>query len=93
MFLANPSYLLNSLSSRQTSRFEALHPALSRPGRCVAEIEFDCFSREQAVAWAGRRSLPELPAKLTWSLAELYAHAEGREISHAPARAIGFAGA
>lgn len=71
----------------------ALHPALARPGRCGAEIEFECFSREQATAWASRRSLPALPARPSWSLAELYAHAEGREISHAPQRAVGFAAA
>ena len=55
----------------------ALHPALSRPGRCVAEIEFTASRASTPVASASHRSLPTLPAKPSWSLAELYAHARG----------------
>lgn len=71
----------------------ALHPALSRPGRCVAEVEFDHFSGEQALAWASRQSRIDLPGKPTWSLAELYAHVEGREVRPASRKAVGFAAA
>ena len=30
-----------------------LHPAITRPGRCLANIEFTCFSRQEAAAWLG----------------------------------------
>jgi hypothetical protein len=31
-----------------------LHPAIARPGRCLAEIHIGRFRREEAVAWLGR---------------------------------------
>ncbi len=32
-------------------RMEAIHPAISRPGRCLANIEFSAFSRSDGEAW------------------------------------------
>ena len=32
---------------------ERLHPAVVRPGRCLARIEVDRLSRAEAVAWLG----------------------------------------
>lgn len=56
-----------------------LHPAIHRPGRCLADIEFTPFTVAEANAWLaaqgqGRRVTAPMP------LAELYAYEE-----HAPA--------
>jgi hypothetical protein len=58
-----------------------LHPAVTRPGRCLAEVEVGRLSRAEAVAWLGRD-----PGTLGLgaSLAELYAIASGT----APLRAV-----
>ena len=55
----------------------ALHPALSRPGRCLAKTEFHELAREEIASWCAARELPA-PAASRASLADLYAHAEGR---------------
>ena len=53
----------------------ALHPAVTRPGRCLAKVEFDLLSRREAAAWLGDLTpVPESPT----TLAELYALAEER---------------
>ena len=66
-----------------------LHPALARPGRCLAEIHFERFDRRHLAAWCESRGVapPDLQAA---SLAELYAHVDGRPPARAR-RAIGFA--
>lgn len=67
----------------------ALHAGLSRPGRCLAGIGFERFDRESIEAWceAHAASPPGLSGA---SLADLYAHLDGRPL--APARrAVGFA--
>lgn len=69
----------------------ALHPALSRPGRCLAEVEFERFSREQAVAWAATRSADLPDRRESWSLAELFAFVEDRAHSNSIEPAFGFA--
>jgi ATPase family associated with various cellular activities (AAA)/Domain of unknown function (DUF5925) len=66
-----------------------LHPALARPGRCLAEIGFELFDRQQAAAWcAGCEAHP--PDGQRASLAELYAHVDGRPRARRK-QAIGFA--
>jgi hypothetical protein len=71
----------------------ALHPALSRPGRCLAQTEFHELGRDEIVEWCVARALTA-PEAGRASLADLYAHAEGRSadrrastfgFSHAPA--------
>jgi hypothetical protein len=53
-----------------------LHPAITRPGRCLSRVEFGRLSRAQAQAWLGAgRSAPPEPA----TLAELYALREQRD--------------
>jgi len=64
-----------------------LHPAVARPGRCWADVEFTRLSVVESDAWLAGRGLPGAGRALT--LAELYALADGREIV-APA-AVGFA--
>lgn len=46
----------------------SLHPAVIRPGRCLARIEFQPFSAEEARAWLGSAGTVGRPA----TLAELY---------------------
>lgn len=52
-------------------RLDALHPAVVRPGRCLAEIEVGPLSAAEASAWLGT----ETPSEAT--LAELYARRAG----------------
>jgi hypothetical protein len=54
-----------------------LHPALARPGRCVAQVEFHELGREEITRWCGARELVPPPAQRV-TLANLFAHAEGR---------------
>ena len=52
-----------------------LHPALSRPGRCLAQVEVGTFSRVEAHEWLsnlGRTDLARALTKAEYSLAELY---------------------
>jgi Domain of unknown function (DUF5925) len=68
---------------------KTLHPAVARPGRCAANIEFEPLSPNEASAWLERRGSDERPsAPLT--LAELYARLEGRTADSMPP--TGFAG-
>lgn len=72
----------------------SLHPALSRPGRCLEQIEFRAFSSEAAAAWRQRCGVP--PAgdeRGRVTLAELFAEADGRSERHAADERFGFAAA
>jgi Domain of unknown function (DUF5925)/ATPase family associated with various cellular activities (AAA) len=53
-----------------------LHPAVARPGRAAANVEFEPLSAEEAQAWLAARSVDGLPPG-SQTLAELYARAEG----------------
>ena len=55
-----------------------LHPAISRPGRCAARIEFVSFPREEAAEWLAGYGSEAEPRELT--LAELYAVGTGAEV-------------
>jgi hypothetical protein len=73
-----------------------LHPAVVRPGRCLAKIEVGPLPREQATAWLAKHGAAERadrvgPAGAT--LAELYAVRDGEEpvsASREPAPIGGF---
>ena len=54
-----------------------LHPAVARPGRCAAEIEFGPLPTAEAAAWCEARGVEEHPTSAT-SLASLFARLEGR---------------
>ena len=58
---------------------DRLHPAVVRPGRCLAQIEVDRLSAAEAAGWlearGGQPSRVEHPA----TLAELYARHAGRD--------------
>jgi ATPase family associated with various cellular activities (AAA) len=64
-----------------------LHPAVARPGRCWAEVEFGRLAASESDAWLVGRGLPARDRMLT--LAELYALKDGREVAE-PAP-VGFA--
>jgi hypothetical protein len=54
-----------------------LHPAVARPGRCAANVEFGPLSANEAAAWLAHHGLESKPqAEL---LASLYARLEGRD--------------
>jgi len=63
-----------------------LHPAVSRPGRCAARVEFAAFPGDEAARWLEERGASSDARAGT--LAALYARAEGREAA-APRR-VGF---
>jgi hypothetical protein len=54
-----------------------LHPALARPGRCLVEVTFELFGRGEMTAWCSRNDV-DPPDVHTASLADLYAHLDGR---------------
>ena len=67
-----------------------LHPAVQRPGRCWASIDFEPFGAAEATAWLATRGVErDAPGPMT--LAELYEIAEGREPQRERRRAFGFA--
>jgi hypothetical protein len=61
---------------------ERLHPAVVRPGRCLARIEVGPLSRDEAVSWLGRS---EGVGRDGATLAELYALRRGTNSALAPA--------
>ncbi len=66
----------------------SLNPAVRRPGRCLCEIEFRRFNREEANAWLrGAGSDAQVTQALT--LSELYALRDGQK-PMSPPKAIGF---
>jgi hypothetical protein len=67
-----------------------LHPAVTRPGRCLAEIEFGPLSAEESNRWLTSQGCPRRVASAL-SLAELYAVARGDEPRALTRRPIGFA--
>jgi hypothetical protein len=56
-----------------------LHPAVRRPGRCWASIDFGPFEPAEATAWLALRGV-ERAVERPVTLAELYAIAEDREL-------------
>ncbi|MEV1174887.1 DUF5925 domain-containing protein [Nonomuraea sp. NPDC049784] len=58
-----------------------LHPAVVRPGRCLAQVEVGPLTKEEAVAWLGS---PKGVSPSGATLAELYALRAGREIASQP---------
>lgn len=55
-----------------------LHPAVARPGRCAANIEFGPLPGDEASAWLAEHGIDETRTSAT-SLASLFARLEGRD--------------
>ena len=54
-----------------------IHPAVSRPGRCAAQVEFTAFPPEEADAWLERQGRDGDGSART--LASLFGHGDGIE--------------
>jgi hypothetical protein len=68
----------------------SLHSAVTRPGRCLAEIEFGTLTTSEANAWlAARGNTNRVTAGMT--LADLYAFERGEPALTARRQPIGFA--
>jgi Domain of unknown function (DUF5925)/ATPase family associated with various cellular activities (AAA) len=68
---------------------KALHPAVARPGRCAANIEFEPLSVDEANAWLERHDVEDRVARPTL-LGDLYAIEAGQPPGTMPP--AGFAG-
>jgi SpoVK/Ycf46/Vps4 family AAA+-type ATPase len=73
---------------------ENLHPAVTRPGRCLAEVKFESFNVAEAREWLHRHR-PEVDAggihlQAHSTLAELYVAGEARPVNRPESRLIGF---
>jgi hypothetical protein len=66
-----------------------LHPAVSRPGRCAANIAFAPLSADDAAAWLTAHGVQGEPSTRSRILASLYAQLEGLDPNEA-APLIGF---
>lgn len=58
-----------------------LHPAVVRPGRCLAEVEVGPLSRAEAVTWLDRHDLPPTELGMRVTLADLYALRSGAAVT------------
>jgi hypothetical protein len=58
----------------------SLHPAVARPGRCLARVEFVAFPREEAREWLAERGYEAKPAAAE-TLADLYARLAGAVVT------------
>jgi len=65
-----------------------LHPAVARPGRCAANIEFASLNPDEASTWLAAHAAAD-GVGTSMTLAELYARAAGRDPSET--RLVGFA--
>ncbi len=57
-----------------------LHPAVARPGRCAANVEFQPLTAAEASAWLERHGAGDT-VRGSQTLAALYAQLEGRDLS------------
>ena len=64
-----------------------LHPAVARPGRCAARLEFEPFPAAEAVAWLAAHGVEDQDAASA-PLANLFARVEGYETGSE--RPVGF---
>lgn len=73
---------------------ERLHPAVVRPGRCLARIEVGSLTRAESMAWLGREEgdWDGTVGREGATLAELYALRRGHGPASVPARQPGEAG-
>jgi hypothetical protein len=69
---------------------ERIHPAVARPGRCAAQVEFQELSPREVEAWFAARgkSVPSDLAGTSATIASLHAAFEGR--AAAGTRSVGF---
>jgi len=74
---------------------KALHPAVARPGRCAARVEFEKLSPAEVEDWVARRgdidvlAARDLSGSLT--VADLFAHIAGHSRNGGRRQPVGFA--
>jgi len=70
---------------------KTLHPAVTRPGRCLYQMTFQPFRADEAESWLARRRC-EMNGygRPTMTLAELYQHAERFPVQDAVKPRVGF---
>src|SRR4051812_21738445 len=66
-----------------------IHPAVARPGRCAAQVEFGPLTREEAEKWLADHGAPERAPAAGATLAELHAALSGAPVRERPT--VGFA--
>ncbi len=54
-----------------------LHPAVARPGRCAAEVEFTSLSRAESSSWLAKQGREQSANGKVMTIAELYGTLEG----------------
>lgn len=70
-------------------QLKKLHPAVARPGRCAARVEFSPLNKLEASEFLKRHNrVGEIPTNAT--LAELYAAAHEQIVVEAPGERMGF---
>jgi hypothetical protein len=69
-----------------------IHPALARPGRCLANLEFTPLTIDEATTWLRVHGCDESSARANITLAELYAMKRGENSSPPERRPVGFPG-
>lgn len=69
-----------------------LHPAISRPGRCYANITFDTFDQVQAREWLHSHGVEGMPTPSQSTIAQLYAAIENKQIVAKKPKQFGFTG-
>ncbi|MCL2419972.1 MAG: ATP-binding protein [Conexibacteraceae bacterium] len=69
-------------------RLRRLHPAVARPGRCAARVEFAPFAGDEAREWLAAEGAEDIESKAA-TLAELFARLDGEGLEPAD-RPIGF---
>ena len=61
-----------------------LHPAVARPGRCAANVEFAALSQHEAAAWLDRARARRRRSSGSATIAQLYARLHGLEAGELP---------
>jgi hypothetical protein len=62
-----------------------LHPAVTRPGRCIDDIDVGTLTKAEANAWLSAHGAPATITTATISLAELFEKVSGRAVAPVPA--------
>lgn len=68
----------------------ALHPAVTRPGRCYANIGFEAFDKKEATEWLNSRGVEGVPVLSRNTIAELYSMVDPNQIVTQKQKVFGF---
>ena len=68
----------------------SMHPAVTRPGRCLSNVAFGHLTHEEALAWLSERGFTASAVDSGGAtIAELFAISEGRQVSTNRPRRVG----